>query len=426
VNGDGYDDVIVGAYAVNGNTGASYVVFGGSGAYLDGLHGVSGFSLSALDGTNGVRVIGSASGSKSGGSVASAGDVNGDGYGDFIVGALLADGFAGASYVVFGGSGAYLDGLHGVSGFSLSALDGTNGFRLDGTNGFDFSGRSVASAGDVNGDGYGDLVVGAGGYGATNAGASYVVFGGSGFGASLALSALDGRNGFRLDGVQGYDYSGSSVASGGDVNGDGFDDLIVGATGANPNGALSGESYVIFGRDFNGDVDTLGTLGADSLTGSAAAEIFFGLTGDDTIVGGGGADVVRAGHGDDRIVVPDAGFFDINGGGGFDTLALDGTGITLDLTAIADTKITGIEAIDLTGSGSNSLVLKQSEVLHLSEGIDTLFVRGNSGDSVDATDGGWSLEVDQVEINSVYYDVYTKAQVTLLLEDGVSGTGILS
>ena len=89
-------------------------------------------------------------------------------------------------------------------------------------------------AGDVNGDGIDDLIVGAPEpTDGTVAGESYVVFGtDTGFAASLDLSALDGSNGFRLDGIDAYDYSGRSVAGAGDVNGDGFDDLIVGAPGA--------------------------------------------------------------------------------------------------------------------------------------------------------------------------------------------------
>ena len=78
----------------------------------------------------------------------------------------------------------------------LATLDGTNGFRLDGIDASDLSGRSVASAGDVNGDGFADLIIGAFGGdpgGDTYAGESYVVFGkASGFAASLDLAALDG------------------------------------------------------------------------------------------------------------------------------------------------------------------------------------------------------------------------------------------
>ena len=63
----------------------------------------------------------------------------------------------------------------------------------------------------------------------------------------INLSSLNGSNGFRLDGAA-YTDSGDSVSNAGDVNGDGFDDLIVGASNAEPNGTWSGSSYVIFGR----------------------------------------------------------------------------------------------------------------------------------------------------------------------------------
>ena len=119
---------------------------------------------------------------------------------------------------------------------NLSALNGTNGFKLSGVAADDFSGRAVSTAGDVNGDGVDDLLIGApradpnGNY----SGASYVVFGraGVGNGGNLQLSALDGTNGFRLSGVAANDNSGLAVSMAGDVNGDGMDDLLIGAPGA--------------------------------------------------------------------------------------------------------------------------------------------------------------------------------------------------
>ena len=134
--------------------------------------------------------------------------------------------------------------------FELSWLDGTNGFQINGEAAYDQSGASVASAGDVNGDGFDDLIIGARGadLNGSYSGATYVVFGsGSGFDATLELSALDGTNGFQINGEAGFDLAGQSVASAGDVNGDGFDDLIVGAGSADPNGDYSGAAYVVFG-----------------------------------------------------------------------------------------------------------------------------------------------------------------------------------
>ena len=77
-----------------------------------------------------------------------------------------------------------------------------------------------------------------------------MVYGGArapGTGGVLALSALDGANGFILAGIDPFDVSGISVSSAGDVSGDGYDDLIVGARFADPNGPSSGETYVVYG-----------------------------------------------------------------------------------------------------------------------------------------------------------------------------------
>jgi len=204
--------------------------------------------LSNLNGSNGFVINGADSGDYSGVSVSGAGDVNGDGIDDVIVGANLADpsgNTTGASYVVFGS----------VSGFGssleLSSLNGINGFVINGIDANDYSGASVSSAGDVNGDGIDDVFVGA--YGArpngSRSGESYVIFGSaSGFGSSLELSNLNGSDGFVINGIDANDYSGRSVSSAGDVNGDGIDDVIVGADEADPNSnSRSGESYVVFG-----------------------------------------------------------------------------------------------------------------------------------------------------------------------------------
>ena len=251
INGDGYNDIIIGAPNAdpNGNkSGSTYVVFGKA----DGFNGLNGtIELSELDGSDGFRIDGENTGDRSGYSVSSAGDINGDGYDDVIIGAYRADpngNDSGASYVVFGKE----------SGFSrtidLSELDGSDGFRIDGENRRDFSGYSVSSAGDINGDGYDDIIIGAyeaDSNGRYNNGASYVVFGNDedAFAATMKLSELDGSNGFRINGDRGSDRSGYSVSSAGDFNGDGYDDLIIGAPYADPNGTRSGSSYVVFGKE---------------------------------------------------------------------------------------------------------------------------------------------------------------------------------
>ncbi|MEG4279080.1 cadherin-like domain-containing protein [Microcoleus sp. MON1_C1] len=250
VNGDGFDDLIIGASSADPNgingAGQSYVVFGSNSGF-----GAS-INLSTLNGSNGFAINGIAASDLSGSSVSSAGDVNGDGFDDLIIGARYADpnGISGAgqSYVVFGSNSGF-----GAS-VNPSTLNGSNGFAINGIAAFDFSGFSVSSAGDVNGDGFDDLIMGASSAdpnGISAAGQSYVVFGSnSGFGASVNLSTLNGSNGFAINGIAAYDESGSSVSSAGDVNGDGFDDLIIGAFIADPNGiGGAGQSYVVFGSN---------------------------------------------------------------------------------------------------------------------------------------------------------------------------------
>ena len=133
--------------------------------------------LSALNGANGFTLNGISAEDLSGYSV-SAVDINGDGVDDLIIGAFGGDPngqlTAGESYVVFGAAGVGSGGT-----LNLSTLNGTNGFVINGIDANEVSGRSVSSAGDVNGDGIGDLIIGApfadpNGF---RSGESYIVFG---------------------------------------------------------------------------------------------------------------------------------------------------------------------------------------------------------------------------------------------------------
>jgi hypothetical protein len=414
VNGDGFDDLIVGAFGADpGNkadAGSSYVVFGKASGFAATL------DPSTLNGTNGFRLDGALAGDQAGFSVSAAGDVNGDGYADLIVGASGADpagkSGAGSSYVVFGKASGFAAAL------DLSSLNGANGFRLDGGAKYDSAGFSVSSAGDVNGDGFDDLIVGAfqaDPNGKSNAGSSYVVFGkASGFSASLNLSTLSGKDGFRLDGAVSGDSSGVSVKAAGDVNGDGFADLIIGADGADPGGNTNaGSSYVLFGGNFTGAVTKLGGAGNDTLTDTAAAERFVGGQGNDTLIGGGGADVFGGGQGNDIIKVPDLSFQRVDGGSGFDSLALTGAGLNLNLADFRN-QLSGIERIDLTGSGNNTLTLLKRDVVNLSDTGNSLQVDGNAGDHYHFSDSGW-VQGPDVTLVGVLYHSFDNGAAHLLL-----------
>ena len=381
VNGDGYDDLIIGARRAdpNGDTqaGETYIVYGGASA--PGTGGV--LDLSDLDGTNGFILTGIDAFDYSGWSVSSAGDVNGDGYDDLIIGAWRAGSLAGETYVVYGGASA--PGTDGE--LNLGALDGTNGFILNGINAGDQSGSSVSSAGDVNGDGYDDLIIGASGGGPNgdiNAGETYVVYGGAsapGTGGVLDLSDLDGSNGFILNGIDGIDYSGRSVSSAGDVNGDGYDDLIIGAQFADPNGDSSGETYIVYGGA--NAPGTGGVLDLSALDGTNG----FILTGIDRQDFSGrsvssAGDVNGDGY-DDLII--GAYFADPDGDSAGETYVIygganaPGTGGVLDLGALDGSNgfiLTGIDAFDQSGRSVSSAGDVNGD------GYDDLIIGADGGD----------------------------------------------
>ena len=419
VNGDGFEDLIVGAPGTDPNgsaSGSAYVVFGHSDSFSSVIN------LSTLDGTNGFRVDGDAASDQLGLSANEAGDVNGDGFDDVIFSAHLADpngAESGSSFVVFGRSGGF------ASAINLSTLDGTTGFRLDGVAANDRAGRSVSGAGDINGDGFDDLIIGT--YqaevdGNPYAGSSYVFFGHSGsFSSVINLSVLDGTTGLRLAGVSSNDQSGHAVSRAGDVNGDGFDDLIIGAHTADPVGPNSGSAYVVFGGNFTGGAETqVGGDGAQTLNATlgAGVDILIGGRGDDTLISDGGDDVLRGGEGDDILAIPDVNFSPrrLQGGTGVDTLRLDGAGLSLDLTSIADNRISGIEQIDITGSGANTLTLDVREVLRISGSSNTLIVRRDINDVVN-TSGGWEQQTDEM-IGGNVFEVFSQGAATLKVQSG--------
>jgi hypothetical protein len=282
VNGDGCDDVIVGAPEASPNArseaGAAYVIISDlisvqptalptvqptvqpSSVPLD-------IDLAALDTNNilALSVLGAAAEDWLGRSVSAAGDVNGDGYGDVIVGAYGADpnnrDKAGAAYVIFGMAS-------GFANFDLASFTSgdSSGYIIQGAAAYDNLGFSVSGAGDVNGDGFDDVVVGAlaaDPNGRSAAGAAYVIFGkASGFATLDTASFTSGdSSGYIMQGAAANDYLGYRVSGAGDVNNDGYDDVVVGAVGADPNSRVSaGAAYVIFGK-----AGGLGELGLGEL-----------------------------------------------------------------------------------------------------------------------------------------------------------------
>jgi hypothetical protein len=226
INGDGFADVAVVSQTDNTNgryTGAVYVVFGKATPFPASI------STASLNGSDGFRLYGAPGTEISGESVSIAGDVNGDGFDD-----LLSPGG-----VVFGKAGPF------PASMLITSLDGTNGFRF--TDSFPPIERAAVFAGDINRDGFDDFLVSK----SLGSNEIFVVYGRSGdFAASEKFEAPDGSNGFVMlknAGIGQPIARGQAMAGAGDVNGDGFDDLVIGAPRADLNGNDSGAVFVLFG-----------------------------------------------------------------------------------------------------------------------------------------------------------------------------------
>jgi len=215
VNGDGYSDVIAGGYDYDGDggldEGAAFVFLG---------------SPSGLVGGPAWLVTGGQAGARLGIAVGSAGDVNGDGLSDVIVGAY--------TYDTTHPSAGRVEVFHG----SPSGLPLTPNWSATGGQASELFGASVGSAGDVNGDGFSDVVIGAPGFGESeiNAGRAYVYCGSpDGLAADPAWVVGSNQSGASF---------GSRVATAGDVNGDGFSDLLVGAPAHDDGEADEGAAFL--------------------------------------------------------------------------------------------------------------------------------------------------------------------------------------
>ncbi|PTU31036.1 FG-GAP-like repeat-containing protein [Stenotrophobium rhamnosiphilum] len=225
VNGDGFDDVIIGAYGRGSFAGSAYLFLG---------------SATGLSTTIYQTFVGSAPEDLFGVSVAAAGDVNRDGYADVLIGASGTNGLTGSAYLYLGSA----------TGF-MSLGQSFNGVAMK-----DRFGEEVASVGDVNGDGYVDFIIGAPGRNNFNGSANLYL--GSASGTMVASNIYNGEGGFS--------NFGASVASAGDVNGDGISDVIIGAYGYSN---FKGRAYL-----YLGSTTGLSLVADQTFDGSADGDLF--------------------------------------------------------------------------------------------------------------------------------------------------------
>jgi len=293
VNGDGYPDLIVGAPGPGvsgGASGQAYLYLGGPAA-----DGVKDLTYGPWNITFGA-------------SVSAAGDVNNDGYDDVIVGGPGLPSGLGYAIVYFGG----------VTPDATADLTivGAAGFRL---------GASVAGAGDVNNDGFDDVIVGVPEFNLTSGkgGRAYVFFGGPG-------TTMDDVPDVILEPAPVNSDFGISVSGAGDLNGDGFDDVVVGASSEDTGGVLAGAAYVFFGGAVPDNVPDLTIVGTEAAMRMGASVADAGDVNDD-----GYADVMVAASHSDALGIDAGEVFVLFGG-----LAMD---------AVADWTIGGQVAGELSG-----------------------------------------------------------------------------
>jgi Ca2+-binding RTX toxin-like protein len=331
VNGDGFDDIGVQSYTPSRAQGTA-IIFGSA--------DFGPVDLAHLTPEQGFVQHGSAS---------AAGDVNGDGYGDFIVQ---------NGVVIFGHAGPFTN-------TEFDAINGANGFAVKLGNTY----MPLTAVGDVNGDGFDDLACGDSldSDGGDKAGAVYIIYGhAKGFHAKLKIDSLGEGGGLKIIGALPNNQI-KFVTGLGDVNGDGIGDIGI----SDPNhlaadtGLDSGAAYVIYGlqpdsavKRVDGDVghvlaggafnDKLyGEGGDDTLWGNDGADRLEGGEGGDTLHGGRGADLVRGDAGADELyggrdndhVIGGDGDDTLSGGQGADRLSGGEGSDTFAFGALADSTV---------------------------------------------------------------------------------------
>lgn len=235
INGDGISDIIIGAPGVDSgsidDTGEAYVIFGATGITTSSI------DLTSLNGTNGFVIRGVNANERLGFSVSTAGDINDDGIDDILIGTYNS-----GVIVIFGN-----DTTGFLPVYTRTDIDGVNGILLEDTVSTSGFGQTLSNAEDVNGDNTDDIIIGTPSF--SGEGNAYVFYGSSTIG-SITTAALDGSNGFTIEGfTQSRSGNGLKVSNAGDINSDGVEDLVLGYPSYDEAGVdRSGRVAVVFGN----------------------------------------------------------------------------------------------------------------------------------------------------------------------------------
>jgi hypothetical protein len=406
-NGDGYSDYVINTYSLAAATQKAYVVFGGTNLTTIAASGLAaagrGFAIEGMTTPVGRSFLAN-----------NMGDVNGDGIDDIII-----NGASDKAYVVFGRTG--------TAPVLASQIDAASGGFIISGGGLNIN--DVDVIGDFNGDGLADMVVSNSTTSimGVDAGAAFVVYGRTA-NTPLVMTNLAASEGFRITGLTTRTELAGNATAAGDVNGDGFADVLITARLDDPTGRTDGGvTRVIFGgvgelnaltfQPTNGDA--IGTTAANTLTGTSGANQIVAGDGNDTLIGAGGADVLYGGRGNDTIVVNASNITAlatnsgnaaqaiarIDGGSGTDTLEITAS---LDLNTIRPAAIQSIERINMSASGI-SLTMSLLDVLGLSEknnpfNTATGWTATSTGGATnwDALNNGAQVVVDGTASNDLY------------------------
>jgi hypothetical protein len=334
INNDGNDDLLIGAQSADAagtNSGAAYVIYGPVS---------SNFSLSSAD----VQITGEAAGDHFGDPVSEAGDMNNDGFDDFLVTAYFENGARGSTYLFYGplSSGT----------LSASAADA----KVSGVSASDYSGMGMDGAGDVDNDGNSDVLIGSS-YSAPNgsfSGTAYL-FNGP-ISGSLSVSSADAT----ITGDAG-DMVGHSVAGAGDTNGDGFADILIGAIKDDDGGTDGGAAHLFLGP-------VSGSLSASSSDVKHTAEAGGDRAGQRTA---GAGDVNNDGYADYLIGATMESTIGVRSGAAY--LIYGSVSASSAALSAADAKFTGeaagdyaghdvASALDIDGDGNDDILIGSEEV----------------------------------------------------------------